>query len=1033
MQDRLYAGMLPLIRAHKTISKELLTKYVDGEAPFTMPGCAHHPILLNAINVFTHIGRGPAYPLVGEGQVEFENRCKASRSKRARLAGIAYKTMNPAIIGGMPGLHIKDIIKQAYECKDLFKTDIVGFFKNAKKPAIKKALSHAAKKLIVHSLTECLFYNTDESLDKDYVESTSINKLVFNKAYVLSDSTYPAWEPVQSEIGVKNLLSEASMDIDIKQLFGDIYDYCTHVLGPGAKTFVRELYMATLIEMFKANYGQIHIERGSAIIIDKAAKESETSMPDNIKSILSTLMDQVVYAMNQYSIAVHSELLLISARSAPDIHPLRSKAGLMNSQSHRNTHMPYCNIYEYRGPNPSPNSAKTHQTGWLPKHPTVALMIDHEMSLPPSIAWNLVMSYRNQEYITNRPLFIPPHLYRINYSSRPWDRKGHIYPEINELTNRLVFNRAAASETHPYQGLIISETNGIINGKMRTFFDINQDSLSTSYGSVSMADIEIKIPISVVAKNLANGAKDTHDIFGVPYLQDDLYIKADISNNSDSDAIFTESNKYSHVFEYKGHNRVCCQKNESQMIDIYETNIRYASLSKYLAAVYYNMAHTAISHKFHLNPVEITDQATKSLQTLIYSFETADRAADKNTMTYATIRSDDNTLIQDGVSIMSEDGVCEVYSLLPRDLSLALLRSVSLGKDMPITIDMLIELNNCLSEASASGNCRFNGGYYLPLTTFRGANNIKGVITVIGGNAIKINFTPEELATNKINLSKRVLDNDYIKLKDKEVFNSTERNIMSIDTAYNLALDFYTTNRDSLPEGAITSPLFANFIMSAVLDDYQSLLDKYGLKAYAYMDDLTVISKDKLLTHNQRYEIKNTLAALLRNFGLRLAREKTKFINGKYKRELFGVTFVKYNGNRAGVTVRLRREKTRKLCARLKNLENYVKHYEKWLDTEYSITPSEEYVAKNFPKGFDSKSHFRIRRTINKLGGELAWALAISRERYAGMKLRLINNVIDPVNTRILKKIKDLTLGLIDLEKTKSKAALDELEAMIDI
>jgi len=102
------------------------------------------------------------------------------------------------IIGGMRKRHITEIVREAYDAGTVFKTDIVGFFKNTKTPVLKKVLVYAAKKAYLHELSEILF--TTHGHARPVIASLSPDVLEFDKAIDTDAYTVSVPQSLQGDV-----------------------------------------------------------------------------------------------------------------------------------------------------------------------------------------------------------------------------------------------------------------------------------------------------------------------------------------------------------------------------------------------------------------------------------------------------------------------------------------------------------------------------------------------------------------------------------------------------------------------------------------------------------------------------------------------------------------------------------------------------------------------------------------------------------------------------------------------------------------
>lgn len=130
------------------------------------------------------------------------------------------------------------------------------------------------------------------------------------------------------------------------------------------------------------------------------------------------------------------------------------------------------------------------------------------------------------------------------------------------------------------------------------------------------------------------------------------------------------------------------------------------------------------------------------------------------------------------------------------------------------------------------------------------------------------------------------------------------------------------TNHRVLPQGAPTSPLLANLVLSKLDAEILSSIDPNGIRYSRYFDDLTfsIAARDAKRTHIDRKRFSKLVGSAVRDgvrsIGLDLNESKTRF--GSFDSS-FQVTGVVVSGDRIG----LRREMRRKLRATSWRLRNH--------------------------------------------------------------------------------------------------------------
>jgi len=188
-----------------------------------------------------------------------------------------------------------------------------------------------------------------------------------------------------------------------------------------------------------------------------------------------------------------------------------------------------------------------------------------------------------------------------------------------------------------------------------------------------------------------------------------------------------------------------------------------------------------------------------------------------------------------------------------------------------------------------------------------------------------------------------------------------------------------------------------------------------------------------LLSFDDKRKVYKIVKQALNMLGLRIANDKTKFITGTRKRELFGIGFTKYTGPVPGVTIRLKRCDRKLLRNTVHNAIKFVNAYKNWLTTTKAIAPTETYVSENYPKGYASNSHLKAPRIINKINGKLAWGVAVSREKYAPLKAEFNEKFVNVFRNEIYPLIKEYSVGLINMADMSSRSAMDDVDALFSI
>jgi len=331
-------------------------------------------------------------------------------------------------------------------------------------------------------------------------------------------------------------------------------------------------------------------------------------------------------------------------------------------------------------------------------------------------------------------------------------------------------------------------------------------------------------------------------------------------------------------------------------------------------------------------------------------------------------------------------------------------------------------LLTCESEPPATGPLK-------SLLATTDANTPRLLAVPYGNSVLLFRLTDEIIKSNRIDLLALYLAGEYTCIRDNRVTKHSARVNELVNLACDYALDFYVTANNSLPEGAITSPLFANYIMAEIIDDISDEVAAMGGEIYAYMDDISIMFKT-MPAKGAMFKINAILNKALHKRGLRLNKTKTNMITGQRKREIFGTCFLKYNGAKNHVTIRLTRPDRKKLRARLHNMKKFLKAYYAYLSDNRALVPDAAYIAASYPKGFDEQSHLRIPRMLNKLGGSIAWAMSISSMAYQAMRDSYKSDCVLFFKSKIAPLVRECSAGLVDLD-IKGKVKLDQIDAYL--
>ena len=231
---------------------------------------------------------------------------------------------------------------------------------------------------------------------------------------------------------------------------------------------------------------------------------------------------------------------------------------------------------------------------------------------------------------------------------------------------------------------------------------------------------------------------------------------------------------------------------------------------------------------------------------------------------------------------------------------------------------------------------------------------------------------------------------------------------------YTLA-DIVLTHYNSLPEGAVTSPMLANIVLDSVHSQVIKHLNIPIRYAAYYMDDIS-LAFDKKITPTDRKAINKAFDKALNLHGLRRHYKKTHVYNSQRYRAILGVNLTEYNGNDGITTVRVTRKFRRQLKADINSLWICVRSYLNYTKEFKLLTPTDEYVEKNYPKGYTKTSHFSFKRKAKEILGKIAWLQSISPHKADKYRAKMAK--IKAKLAEVEKTINDLSANLIEVNLT---------------
>lgn len=227
-------------------------------------------------------------------------------------------------------------------------------------------------------------------------------------------------------------------------------------------------------------------------------------------------------------------------------------------------------------------------------------------------------------------------------------------------------------------------------------------------------------------------------------------------------------------------------------------------------------------------------------------------------------------------------------------------------------------------------------------------------------------------------------------------------------------VDAGTTHLNTLPEGAATSPMLANIVLDSIADEIKNKLRHKPENMILYMDDISM-SYSKPINNMMAKEIGEDLDKVLNSFGLKRHFKKTKIYNKKDTRRILGINITDYKGPHTDISIRVPRYYRRGMRAVMHNFEKFINAYSTHLDNSTSLTPTDEFVKNNYPKGYTAKSHFSIKSRMREINGKLSWMKCVSKaqakpfaERLAAVKKNNFGKIQDEVKAR--------SIGLIELK-----------------
>ncbi len=957
--------------------------------------------------------------------ISAQSKGKTASAKLGHIANITDHIFPKSLVGGMSGRHISEIIKSAYGSAGVFKTDIKGFFRNVKKPHLKRSLMYAAKKIILAAISECLFAAGASS--GPVITAYSPFKLTFSDAIAkgeyrpvsLNDSTYAtivgAINPDEISIyrrfhsRFRYMIHEAARLHDIAALFSMPID-------------VSELFKNILTVVNYADYAIVDPDIGAETLLKKY------ELSDTARALISDILKDVLFKISSFAKDVSLEFMLAQNRYGDCF---TNKMAFSKIHTSSNAHN---NLLE---------------TG------LVSAVIDHEnITKPESCFIRNILPPSDLDSMLTTQAF---HFSRTSYAT-----SALLFEDVMAIKNATSEAGAALiNKLTAYQQL--TDADLVINSIPIIGLDCNNRFLSAMYSqdfSVCAASKElthygiITKSISAVMAGLNNNITDNATLF----LGKQISIKNYLSVNdlAGTDIIRT-LHCGTYKYEYKNSQRYCLAGLHKPAVDIITNPIRRSSFINYLRHL------SDLITKRCSDGMSITGRISQALGVSVAQglsgahripgmIELCRPAHDDIGIQTFGHKLVVNAPIIDNTGISAIDCIEQSNTILITDPTTGELKTAIIA---PFAAGYAIALAN-MSDESARQRYIDKANYIIDMHRFfleprsiapdtngnlsvnvlRGSDNkLKPDVILLPylGKILSIAVTDEMLQENKINFYDVVATGAYTEIiDDRETKWHTQQVIKAIDLSYDYMIDYYTTANNSLPEGAVTSPLLANYVLAEIADMIRDDIRALDGELYAYVDDISVIFKNKLPDACKARAVKLINAALAAK-GLDISYDKTKLIRGKYKRELFGVTFLPFPGaNANNITIRLRRADHMLLRQQIYDAIKFVKVYTAHLNNSRTMVPTDEYIAQNYPKSYDKRSHMRLPRILNKINGKLAWAISLSPERYSPLKQKLLNEAIGPMKSQIMPMIKEITAGFVDLASMASRQGMDDIESMLN-
>ena len=1003
--------------------------------------------------------------------------------KKSDLFRKAGETVFPKeLIGGMKSKHISSIIQAAYGSKAVFKTDISGFFKNTRQPIVKRALYYASKKIILHRLAEMAFASDKTSGDvAPIIKEVNPREIIFNHMQCVVPSEIKIEEMERDVCEVKSITSGMHQrqpsyleQVDFVELIAlklvaihrkiypgvigrdlktdKIYmqqDVLTAIAIRKMANGIKQLGLPKIdkIKIVKSLLVLLHKEEIPMLNINTAAEELLRQYPvedETKRALVKKLICDAIFHINNTAKGVISSMFAMQSRTDDLAHNAAA------TFSHRNHHV-------RRNKYPASPKSIYDQCTWG----LTSLILDEDVITPRDhkLMAKIYSPNTNTDNtvagVCKSPIFIRGEGCDFKLSSSWEDRPTHATIEDQKIdfTGKDGLKPAmllVVDSANKYKGSAILPVSHLRpQGDRDIAFKISGQETTRRLHVRDLRDVK---------EDIINKRVSMSELLGLPKDQQTKYFKS--VNDLNATQIMTYDNSSSVTYTQDGKDKVCMLEERGPMIDV---NANPSNLSNMDAFI--RKFDTYITTSSTENCIEPSSPSRSTRIEDIHTTEFGDSLATSDATdgcvhgyySLATIglkkrkiKKDRYTLHHEVTILNAEDDTAETGYLMTSGIGdlLSYVQVLEFRGEtaankladarcrLRYKLSFMEQMRRDYMEALAQNtgdlpdeNIRIRALNFLPSTM----DISSSIILPFEGKLLKFEITEAMKEANEIDFYLEYISGRYTEITD-DVNNHDHGKITKdyVDMAADFAMDYFTTTQNALPEGAITSPLLANYVLAEIMDEIRKDVDDLGGRLFTYMDDITVVF-DTSVPNNAKKTLADIIGRALNKRGLRINWNKTKLILGKYKRHLFGVNFLKYNGPKQGVSIRLTRDSHRILTAKVKNMKHFMSVYKAHIEKTRQLVPTEEYMAKNYPKGFYNNSHLKLPRLLNRLNGQLAWAVSLSPQRYRPIKDSFTKDCIDVFRRDIIPLIRECSAGLIDLTHFSSKEKMDEVEAMFEL